>query len=397
MKKVISTLLILFSFIVLVILTLNTIDNYYSFKIKEVGYNNTIGTLYGNTIKEQGLMLKKLSLSQNDNYLIFGSSELGSMVKPFHPDYFFANKKTEFQVNIIGRGYSQSLIHSIDLAALSNELKGKKIVIIISPQWFTKEGLTQNTFNMNFSPLQFYTAMFNNNLNSLVKLDLCKRVYSLGSGGTLQVRVFSFLYSNNTLVSKSILTLLMPYYNLQNKILSIKDKIQTYKFIKQYGKQKQINLVATTIDWDKERSKAVIQGKQESNNNDFQMENGYYNRYIKDNLKNLKGSLESGSYLQSSEYGDLKLLMDICKTADIKPIFVSVPMNGKWYDYAEFSKEDRQKYYQKVNKLITSNGFQVADFSKNEYDKYFLKDAMHLGWQGWIDVDEAIDEYYHSY
>lgn len=397
MKKVISTLLILFSFIVLVILTLNTIDNYYSFKIKEVGYNNTIGTLYGNTIKEQGLMLKKLSLSQNDNYLIFGSSELGSMVKPFHPDYFFANKKTEFQVNIIGRGYSQSLIHSIDLAALSNELKGKKIVIIISPQWFTKEGLTQNTFNMNFSPLQFYTAMFNNNLNSLVKLDLCKRVYSLGSGGTLQVRVFSFLYSNNTLVSKSILTLLMPYYNLQNKILSIKDKIQTYKFIKQYGKQKQINLVATTIDWDKERSKAVIQGKQESNNNDFQMENGYYNRYIKDNLKNLKGSLESGSYLQSSEYGDLKLLMDICKTADIKPIFVSVPMNGKWYDYAEFSKEDRQKYYQKVNKLITSNGFQVADFSKNEYDEYFLKDAMHLGWQGWIDVDEAIDEYYHSY
>lgn len=29
-----------------------------------------------------------------------------------------------------------------------------------------------------------------------------------------------------------------------------------------------------------------------------------------------------------------------------------------------------------------------------EYEDYFLKDVMHLGWKGWVYVDEAIDKYY---
>ncbi|MHA4074727.1 D-alanyl-lipoteichoic acid biosynthesis protein DltD, partial [Bacillus cereus] len=27
-------------------------------------------------------------------------------------------------------------------------------------------------------------------------------------------------------------------------------------------------------------------------------------------------------------------------------------------------------------------------------DKYFLKDHMHLGWKGWVYIDEAIQQFY---
>ena len=76
-------------------------------------------------------------------------------------------------------------------------------------------------------------------------------------------------------------------------------------------------------------------------------------------------------------------------------MFVIVPMNGRWADYTGFPLVERQTYYQRVQPDGPQQGFQVADFSGHEYDLYFLKDIMHLGWKGWVDVDEAMDHFVH--
>ncbi|MXV42431.1 D-alanyl-lipoteichoic acid biosynthesis protein DltD, partial [Bacillus subtilis] len=78
------------------------------------------------------------------------------------------------------------------------------------------------------------------------------------------------------------------------------------------------------------------------------------------------------------------------------PMFVTIPVNGKWYDYTGFPKKGRTDYYKKVNKQIRAKGFQVADFSGHEYDPYFMKDTIHIGWKGWVYVDKAIDEFYRT-
>ncbi|MFP9202670.1 D-alanyl-lipoteichoic acid biosynthesis protein DltD, partial [Enterococcus faecalis] len=82
------------------------------------------------------------------------------------------------------------------------------------------------------------------------------------------------------------------------------------------------------------------------------------------------------------------------KDAGAEPMFVTIPVNGKWYDYTGFPKKGRTDYYKKVNKQIRAKGFQVADFSGHEYDPYFMKDTIHIGWKGWVYVDKAIDEFY---
>ena len=116
-------------------------------------------------VKNKGLILQEKALERNDNISIYGSSELAGVIIPTHPDNFFNSKRDGFQVNLIGTGYCQSIIHAINFAALGDKLKNKKIVLILSPQWFTDKGLTAAQFDMNISELQFYQVFHNNNID----------------------------------------------------------------------------------------------------------------------------------------------------------------------------------------------------------------------------------------
>ncbi|OPG94643.1 D-alanyl-lipoteichoic acid biosynthesis protein DltD, partial [Chryseobacterium mucoviscidosis] len=74
-----------------------------------------------------------------------------------------------------------------------------------------------------------------------------------------------------------------------------------------------------------------------------------------------------------------------------EPLFISVPVHGKFYDYTGFPKKGRTDFYKKIKKEIEQEGFQVADLTNHEYDPYFLKDTLHLGWKGWVYVDQEIE------
>ncbi|MCY7585877.1 D-alanyl-lipoteichoic acid biosynthesis protein DltD, partial [Bacillus safensis] len=87
-------------------------------------------------------------------------------------------------------------------------------------------------------------------------------------------------------------------------------------------------------------------------------------------------------------------MLDILKQAGAKPLFVTIPVNGKWYDYTGFPKEGRTGYYEKINRQIRDNGYEVADLTKHEYDPYFFKDTIHVSYKGWVYIDKAIEKFY---
>lgn len=398
MKKIAMFLCAFIGFVSMMFLSLYGIDRFYDNKINGIYYDE-IGNLYDNVEKDQGLELQKKSVQKDDNLLIFGSSELGAILPPFYPVNFFEDKKSGFQVNLIGRGHTQSIVHAMDFGALGDSIKNKKAVFILSPQWFDVKGLEPVDFNMNFSELQFYAFMFNKDIDKSLKLRLSQRMdYLLTEGQNVgHVKTYCYLYSKNNILTDATLYILQPYYRFKYYILSIKDKMRTYEVLKQHKNSVNVKAgSAVQFDWNMEKQKAAEAGKLASNNNDFGIENNYYNTYIKDKLESLKGGYKDKSYLKSPEYDDLKFLLDLCKEQNIKPLFISVPVHGKWYDYEAFDKSDRSQYYQKVTALIKSYNFEVADFSKYEYEDYFLKDIMHLGWKGWVYVDEAINNYYHE-
>lgn len=397
MAKAFKYVLVVLFFLAAFGVCLYYINSTYDKKVTS-SYYDEIGSLYASVPKDQGLALQQISASKDDNLFIFGSSELGSIQKPFHPAYFFAGKRDGFQVNLIGRGFSQSLIHAINIGALGESLRGRKAVIIISPQWFTEEGPNLEGFNANFSELQFLAFMQNAGIDNSIKIKAAGRVENLlGRSGMYEsAEIYSKLYAGNNILSKGALSLASPYYSLDYYFLSVKDKINAVKELENSRGNAVMSGEKTAIDWQKEISDADDAGKAAANNNDFLIENSYYDMYIRDKLDSLKGSMKGASYTNSPEYEDFGILLDVCKSEGIKPLIISVPVNGRWYDYCGFDKEKRQEYYKKINQIAASYGFDTADFSGYEYEDYFLKDIMHLGWKGWVYVDEAISSYYHK-
>ncbi|MBU3127263.1 D-alanyl-lipoteichoic acid biosynthesis protein DltD [Clostridium tagluense] len=396
MKKVIA----LFCSIIISIVFLFCYQSHYESLISKKYYDKFGENLTANKFKS--VMLQKMGAREGDNLLMFGSSEfVASNGYSTHPFKFFNGKKDGFQINLIGTSGYKCLVHVADFGALGKNLKGQKVVFVLSPQWFTKAGIDENTFEANSSELQAYGFLFNNDINLSTKEEFAKRVISITSKKPnrdfQRMRTYCSLYSNKDLLSITKRYLMTPYFWIKYELLTLKDDINSNKYLKlntEIVKYQQPQ--HTNINWNEELKKAVETAKPKSNNNKFGMENHIYNSRIKGTFEKQKGSMKKDTYKVSPEYEDFKLLLDVCREEGIKPLILNIPVNGKWYDYAGFNKRDRQAYYKKIDDMVSSYDFEVADFSMHENENYFLKDASHLGWKGWVYVNEAIDKYYNE-
>ena len=68
--------------------------------------------------------------------------------------------------------------------------------------------------------------------------------------------------------------------------------------------------------------------------------------------------------------------------------------NGYYYDYIGIDKDTRNDLYNWVEGQAESYGFDCLNLSEKEYEPYFMRDVMHLGWKGWLYVDQKLTEYF---
>jgi len=363
-------------------------------------YNSEIGKVYGLAERDKGEIFLE-NAAKRDDILVFGSSEFASDV-PQNIKNMFPNTNFDCNINIIGKAYTQSLLNAIRVGALGENLKGKKLVSIVSLQWFLQwipmlgDEIDVNGYNANFSQLQFYDFIDNKNISSENKIEACKRIVELSrSESTLQkTNTFANLYSKNDFVSRATLTVLKPYYALHHRLLKIRDKQQTLKILNQYKDKEQSTV--QSINWDEAEKIAEQMGKEACTNNEFYVYNDYYNDTIKPLLKLnlLKDSYKDTDLMQSKEWKDYELFLKVCKELELKPYFIIVPVNGFYYDYTGMSQEKRAVFYDKLESISKSYGFDYLDMREKEYEPYFFRDVMHLGWKGWLYVSKKIQQYY---
>ena len=103
----------------------------------------------------------------------------------------------------------------------------------------------------------------------------------------------------------------------------------------------------------------VVKSDAEKNtsNNDLGMENDFYNKQIKKDLKKLKDSQKNFTYLKSPEYNDLQLVLTQFSKSKVNPIFIIPPVNKKWMDYAGLREDMYQQTVQKIRYQLESQGF----------------------------------------
>ena len=378
-------------------------------------YIDTVGDVNYNE-KITGLYLVKQSAARDDNIIIYGSSELKTTDIFTQPANFFKGRRAVgarpagFQVNLVGRGSCQSIIHAISIAASGDALTGKKVVLITSPQSFVKDGITPDMFMANFSNQQYLELMKAADISPEVKTYISKRVTQLfaeyaamesGSDGDTYIRWLAEYGAETKQPAYSVRnTALTPYYAFSGYLYGLKDKITSRAVLKtavaenSQAPQKSENQGG--IDWAAEEKRAVAEAKQMSDNNDFGMLNGYYTTNVGSRLSRQRGKEKDLDYSVSMEYDDLRNLFEICREKGIKPLFVHVPLNGKWSDFTGFTEERRQKYYGNVRAVAEEYGINVLDLTGFEYEEYFLCDVMHLGWKGWLEVDRALVDFYNE-
>lgn len=366
-------------------------------------YADSIGE-GGYTEKITGRYLLEQSAAREDNLIIFGSSELRTTEIPTHPANFFAGKRAGFQVNLIGRGSCQSLIHAIQIASSGDALTGKKVALITSPQSYVPEGIAPDLFMANFSPQQYLELLEDETLSSQLKQEISARVAELldeyeklpdsaGTDAGIQWKARQAASPNPVAAVRD--AALVPYYALSRYLYGLKDKVQSKKLLESFPEALPASGGAG-IDWEAEEQAAVETAKEMAGNNGFGMLDGYYTTYIGTRLERQQNRDAALDYSVSKEYGDLRLLFEACKQKGVEPLFIHVPLHGAWSDYTGFSSERRQMYYKNVEKTASEYGVQILNLTGHEYEEYFMCDVMHLGWKGWLEVDKALIGYYNG-
>lgn len=364
------------------------LDNYF-----DKNYNDYVERTYGIDEKNKGIKILDKASAKND-LLILGSSELNNGDSPQSPASMFPNNKLPYDVCLIGEAGTQSLLHAIKIGAINTDLSNKKVVFVVSPQWFFGDNIDDSAYRYNFSKLQFYEFMSNPNMPSSLKHKVCIRNSELLKDEiTLSPEfLYSYLNSNTNFLFKASSYFFKPYFCLYKKVLKLRDKHMACRALKNLGEQSPSEI--KNIDWQKERREVEELGKKYYNNNSLKISDEYYFESLGGDTENLKGIYKDMSVLTSPEFGDFEIMLEVFKSLKVRPYIVLVPANGYFYDIAEVSKEKRFSLYDKLCSEIKNFGFDYLDLRNSEYEPYFFKDMIHLGPKGWLYVNEKITEHF---
>lgn len=350
------------------------------------------------TEKITGTWLVSQGAAQENSLLIIGSSELKTTDILTHPANFFAG--SGLQVDLVGRGSCQSLIHALLIGAQGQALNGRKIVLITAPQSYVPEGIASDLFMANYSQQQLLHILMDDTIPDDIRTYLARRVqtlfdqYAADTGQRPQAWTAGDLLSAAWAEGRPTAPL-EPYAAAARWLLDTRDLVESRSCIAAVADTDTASGSGLDFDWDAWEDAAMAQAAEMVTNNEFTMQDSYYATYIGARLEQQAGQDAGLTYAQSPEYDDLRCLLDLCRLRDLEVLFVHVPMHGQWYDYTGFTAERRQEYYENVRQIVGQYGnVQLLDLTDQEYEPYFLCDTMHLGWKGWLAVDRAIVEFY---
>ncbi|MBS6007192.1 MAG: D-alanyl-lipoteichoic acid biosynthesis protein DltD [Clostridium baratii] len=360
---------------------------------------------YESEIKEKGVILNDYLLSKGD-IMMLGSSELSKKIKRQHPTKYFNSDKSKNKIFIIGRPHSKDLQDVLTLGSADtknsitqNDDKKKKVVLLVSMQWFLrKDGISSKEFENRFSPEQFYTFLNNKNISKENKDYVAKRVAELlKKGGQYNPEgVYAKLYNDNSFLAKAEKLVLSPYFFVREKLVSLKGKGLLYRALRGLKNEKDKKGNGKPIDWKAEDEQAIKDAKKRVDGNKYKIDKVYYDKVLKKHLAKMKNIYKNTNLLDSTELDDYKAFLSLCQNLNIEPTIVVMP-NSKWYyDYTGLSQEERDKYYDTIANLAKEKGFKAINLKDKETEEYYLRDIMHLGTRGWVDVSERLYKEYNE-
>ncbi|WP_432370473.1 D-alanyl-lipoteichoic acid biosynthesis protein DltD [Staphylococcus chromogenes] len=332
----------------------------------------------------KGSAIQNAMLKDKNFYPVYGSSELRKD-DPYQPLILLKGKQPD--LFYVGTGGQTDLLQAIALGAQYDQLKGKKMTIIVSPQWFTRNGILENNYLGRVSKVQINRYFDNPNIPNHLKQRLAQRLLhfktnkndaflkEVAKTGEVNGHYLNPFYANH-LEKMEVIKSYLPIPSETDKLTKLVDKSKpTHKSYQQLDKE------------------AEQYGKAHSSTNPYRIKDAYW-KLIKENKRPINRQYEFRT--NSPEFRDLALLVDLMKAGNADVQYVVLPVNGKWYDSIKVNHERRQKVNQKIVKTINERGGNVYDMTNQDYKPYVMSDAVHIGWRGLVELTEQIEKHIKS-
>lgn len=389
MKKVICIILPIFVGVVTYFAVNVFLDNKIEYLVNSKNLKS-LEVAYGQALKDKGVVINEYF--NNDNSLIIqGSSELSSHVDQV-PTKFFPLRDFDYDIVTNGRAYVQNLQQASILGSQHKEFKDTKIALVVSLQWFENaNGISETSFESTFSPVQFYNFLSNSKLSNDLKVRYATRISELlkNTSQFVPEKIYADLFISDKTIDNMLKVLFKPYYFLREKLVTSKDKGLLYRYLINLP-DKEEGVTEKSVDWNEEVIKAENQGDEAVNNNNFMVNDEYYDKYLRGNVEKNKDINKDMNLMISKEFDDYKIYLDTCEELGISPYIIIMPTNGLWYDHKGMTKDKRDAFYDEVERLAKEKSFDVLNLKDEEYTPYFMTDVMHLGWKGWLMIDEEL-------
>ena len=278
----------------------------------------------------KGDAIKNKALSEKQYIPFFGSSEL-SRISPFHPSVLAEKYDRGYRPFLLGAPGTQSLSQYMMMRSAGDDLKNKKVVFIISPQWFVKDGVKTDYFNTYYSELQTYDWLFS-----------LKKVTSADRYLARRLLTFSKVKENDTLtgilqtIKEGKLPLPDSLDQLHSQWNMLKREDEIFSDIGLKDRQQKIDHESKQLpDHYQETELSILAdeiGKQETTNNPFGLKNDFYTHRIRSHEPELKQSQKNWDYRFSPEFSDFQLILDQLAKNHNEVLFIIPPVNEKWSD-----------------------------------------------------------------
>lgn len=316
-----------------------------------------------------------------DSHLVFGSSELyiSKDTVSTCPQAVLGEGCADMDMTYVGEAFDQSLWQAIAAGAYANKVQDKKVMIIVSPQWFFQGSGQESKFPSKFSYSLYQEFCDNPSISDETKDYVRQRVLGLGVDGG-QVAA-----ANRDTPADALNGLI--YYQADQ--LSLRSKLVNAIGL---GPGKNTDQLAGKDNGEPDWSALLAEGKTEgarmSTSNEYGINDSFWSRNA-DYDSEWHQTFDEAS----SEYTDLACFLQVCHESGLDPLVCIVPLHGAWYDHAGVGGDVRQYYYQRIRDICDDAGVSYADFSSCEYEPYFLCDTVHPGWVGWVRIEEAFYDF----
>ena len=375
----ISIVLVLITLVILNKTYIKKIEDYYKVNDNSVRYS----TAY-EKYKSKDIITENIT---PNTLVLLGSSELvATSNQEYHPNRVFNYE--DFNIMQIGTSYSQNIVQASTLGSIEGAMKNRKVAIVESVQWFAKGGLQNDAFLNKVSQEHIYNTMTNDKISKETKEKMINRVIELTSNNKGQNDIYKkykeyFIENKGNFIGRKMLGFDSYIFSMKNKEKFYSNKGKTERTLS--GKN------TPNYDWDAMTDEFVEKAKETTNNNDYAVDNDYYDTYLAKDYSSFKDYNKELSYLDSPEYTDYEIFLDVAKELGMEVEVIIFLVNGKWNDYTGVSKEMREQTYRNIEEIARKyNNVKVLNYGNREYDDYFLFDVMHVGVKGWMEVEREL-------